>query len=1073
MPAHLAASTCTSVYTATLRVELMRISGRPAAFRACTAAEFAIKPWLFVENVFARALTSLSRIVILMRIRHTGVSMKQICMMTLFCLMFIVGTLRATTNYVAPLGLHVPPFLSWLTAATNIQAAIDAATAGNVVLVSNGTYVGPPIEVSDAMMSITSAITVAGLGGPNATIVDAGGYHRRCVYLRHPDAVVRDLTLTLGYARTNMEPQVFPVACGGGVFIDGSGTIENCILRFNRAGLSGGNAYLNGGGTLRGCLIIDGRAPACGGVYCNGGGSIESCTIANNQSTETNLPGGVWCRNGGTLVNTIVYANSNLVNTAVDIHTDGPGWSIVYSRVPSNIVGVGNVSVDPKFRDSAGGDFRLLAGSPCEDAGTNLPWMLTAFDLDGNPRIQRGHADMGAFETPGVYYVANDGAHISPFTSWAHAATNIQAAIDAAYAGTEVIVSDGTYRLSATLTLMTNVSVRSRMGRFVTTLVGGARRILSVNHPDAIFDGFTLTGAAPTNDNGGGVFIKSGIVRNCLLYGNRSPMLGGAVHFDSGGLVENSLLIENAADWGGGAVSFFGGGVLRNCLVAGNRTSAEPVPLAEGARFGGGGVIGISGGEVVNCTIVNNHSDLDGGGICETPLFGAVTTRVQNSIVYYNTAVSNGVNAIGPLLSWDHSCTVPGVPGPGNLDDDPRFVAHEFNQCHLAATSPCVDAATNAAWMTGASDADGNPRLQGVRPDMGAYEQSVRYVATNGLHVSPFSDWATAATNLADVVPTAAPGSMILVGPGCYDAGMVLRVATQYWSVLASAAGAAQTTLSGGGTHRIMSINAPGFLLDGFTIVDGLSADAAGGLNVTTGIVQNCVIVSNRAGQLGGGLALESGAVASRCVIACNHADWAGGGIMLMPPSEVRTCLIVSNSTAALQMPPMFGGQRLGAGGVFAFGGSVIRNCTIADNHSDNDAGGIYTLDFFGTGGTDIVENTILHGNIAVSNGNNYFGGPYRFVYSCTTPAIPAGSDGGGNLVADPLWASDYLLTEASPCRDAGTNMAWMVYANDLAGDPRIIGAVVDMGAYEFVPEPGTVLLLGVLLMAACARRMV
>jgi len=999
--------------------------------------------------------------------------MKPICIVTLFCVMFVAGTLRAATNYVAPNGMHVPPFSSWLMAATNIQAAIDAAAAGNVVLLSNGTYVGLAIEVSDAMMSITSAITVAGLGGPNATVVDGGGYHRRCVYLRHPDAVVRDLTLTLGYARTNMEPQVFPVACGGGAFIDGGGTIENCIFRYNRAGLAGGNAYLNGGGTLRGCLIVEGKAPACGGVYCDGGGSIESCTIADNQSTETNLAGGVWCRNGGALTNTILYANSNLVTTTVDLHTDGTGWSVVYSRVPSNTVGVGNVSADPRFKDSAGGDFRLLPGSPCENAGTNLPWMLTASDLDGGPRIQKGQVDMGAFETPGIYYVACDGAHISPFTSWALAATNIQAAIDIAYAGTQVIVSDGTYRLSATLFLMTNLTVRSRMGRFVTTLAGGPRRILSVNHPEAIFDGFTLTGAAPTNDSGAGVSIKSGIVRNCLLYGNRSPMLGGAVHFDGGGLVENSLLIENTAGWGGGAVSFFGGGVLRNCLVAGNRTSAEPVPLAGGARFGGGGVIGISGGAVVNCTIANNHSDLDGGGMCESALFGAVTTRVQNSIVYHNTAVSNGANAFGPLLSWEYSCTTPGVPGPGNLDDDPRFVAREFNQCHLSANSACVDAATNMVWMAGATDADGNPRLQGMRPDMGAYEQCVRYVATNGLHLNPFSDWTTAATNLADGLAAATPGSTILVGPGCYDAGVVLRVDTQYWSVLKSIAGAAQTTLSGGGAHRIMSINAAAFLLDGFTIADGLSVDTAGGLNVTTGIVQNCVIVNNRTGQLGGGLALESGAVASRCVIACNHADWAGGGVMLMPPSELRSCLIVSNNTAALQMPPMFGGQRLGAGGVFALGGSVIRNCTIADNHSDNDAGGIYTLDFFGTGGTDILENTILYSNTAVSNGNNYFGGPHRFVYSCTTPAVPAGSDGGGNLAADPLWASDYSLTEASPCRDTGTNLPWMVYASDLAGNPRIIGAAVDMGAYEFVPEPGMLLLLSVLFMAGYARRAV
>jgi len=73
---------------------------------------------------------------------------------------------------------------------------------------------------------------------------------------------------------------------------------------------------------------------------------------------------------------------------------------------------------------------------------------------------------------------------------------------------------------------------------------------------------------------------------------------------------------------------------------------------------------------------------------------------------------------------------------------------------------------------------------------------------------------------------------------------------------------------------------------------------------------------------------------------------------------------------------------------------------------------------------------------------------------------MPAVCDGGGNIVTNQAFAAGWRLIYTSSCRDAGTNMPWMAYARDLDGNPRIIGARVDMGAYEFIPDPGTVAFL-------------
>ena len=68
--------------------------------------------------------------------------------------------------------------------------------------------------------------------------------------------------------------------------------------------------------------------------------------------------------------------------------------------------------------------------------------------------------------------------------------------------------------------------------------------------------------------------------------------------------------------------------------------------------------------------------------------------------------------------------------------------------------------------------------------------------------------------------------------------------------------------------------------------------------------------------------------------------------------------------------------------------------------------------------------------------------------------------DGTGTISADPLFVNaaggDFRLSAASPCIDTGDKDAPDLPETDIEGNPRIVNAQVDMGAYEYQGEGGS-----------------
>ena len=149
------------------------------------------------------------------------------------------------------------------------------------------------------------------------------------------------------------------------------------------------------------------------------------------------------------------------------------------------------------------------------------------------------------------YVNVSNATPAAPYTNWSMAATNIQAAIDAAASGDEVLVAPGIYYLQyseVSIPAGKTLALRSTQSRAAIIDAQGLSRGILVEGAGSVVDGFTVRNGSVLPDwAGGGVLLATNcVVQDCLLTGNAANSGGGAYALP-GAMVRDCSIVGNQA----------------------------------------------------------------------------------------------------------------------------------------------------------------------------------------------------------------------------------------------------------------------------------------------------------------------------------------------------------------------------------------------------------------------------------------------------------------------------------------------------------------------------------------------
>jgi hypothetical protein len=557
----------------------------------------------------------------------------------------------------------------------------------------------------------------------------------------------------------------------------------------------------------------------------------------------------------------------------------------------------------------------------------------TSNDIDGN-----GIPD--ECEVPQTFIVDDDGK--ADFD-------NIQAAVDVANNGDEIVVMPGTYTSTADEVvnmLGKEVWLHSSEGQEVTIIDSQGTRggIVCDTGETAktIIEGFAITNGHSTY--GGGMYNKDSnpTLVSCTFIGNFANSDGGGMYNkNSNPTLENCLFTgNNANNYGAGMWNSSSSPTLTDCTFEDNYTT----------HYGGGGMWNSSSSPTLtNCIFTGNHASSGGGmwnssnsnpTLTDTVVCGNTPDQI------YGDYTNGGGNTIADECEtlWTGACCID-------------------TNCSIETAADC--SALGGSYSGDGSSCWGDP--------CGGGTYTTWTVDDDGK-----ADF----DNIQEAVNAADDGDEIVVMPGTYTGSgeeVVNMLGKAVW--LHSSDGEEETFINGAGLRRGIycgSGETSGTIIEGFTITNGDHESKGGGMYNydSSPTLTNCRFTNNDIIFFGAGMYNENSSPSlTNCIFTYNDCI-EGGGMYNENSSPILTDCSFEHNTA-------INGNGNGTGGGITNAESsnpILIGCIIKNNTTGYipGGGGMYNY----SDSSAMLTNTVVCGNL-----HDQISGDW--------------TDNGGNVVAD------------------------------------------------------------------------